>query len=196
MGKAGGAVCNVAYRSPAAAPVFTTVLLPTIDFGGQVSPVFMSAPFCAMHYYSLFLEEQGMSENSFTIESVMSVMPHTIGPEQTLQTAKEMMRKYGIRHLPVQKGGQLLGVISHRDLNFALAVDRKDASHMIVDEVYSQEPYVVEPNTSVAEVADRMARDGIGCALVVKDGHICGIFTTVDACRVLATILKDEQESA
>ena len=32
-----------------------------------------------------------------------------------------------------------------------------------------------------------MADEHIGCALVVKDGRLAGIFTTTDACRVFST---------
>ena len=44
------------------------------------------------------------------IDKYMTPMPHTIGYDIPLKTALEMMRNHGIRHLPVQKGGKLVGV--------------------------------------------------------------------------------------
>ena len=48
----------------------------------------------------------------------MTTTPHSIGGEQTLETASRMMREHHIRHLPVLHGGKLLGVLTDRDLKF------------------------------------------------------------------------------
>jgi CBS domain-containing protein len=45
-----------------------------------------------------------------TIESVMTPQPYTIGRDQTLATAHEMMRGHDIRHLPVLARGELVDV--------------------------------------------------------------------------------------
>lgn len=55
-----------------------------------------------------------MSE--LTVDRVMTHCPHAIGHDQPLSTAHEMMRCYGIRHLPVLEGGKLAGMLSQRDL--------------------------------------------------------------------------------
>ena len=124
-----------------------------------------------------------------TIDDVMAPMPHSVGSEQTLAIAFELMQKHGIRHLPVRQGGKLVGVLSDRDLYFARAVDQKKFDEMTVENVYTAEPYCVARGTSVADVARQMAKDGLGCALVTEGDNLIGIFTTTDACRLLATIL-------
>ena len=47
----------------------------------------------------------------------MSAGPHTIGREQSLAAAKQLMHKSHVRHLPVLHGGKLVGVLSERDLD-------------------------------------------------------------------------------
>lgn len=39
----------------------------------------------------------------------------TVRPNQTLEECLELMSKYHIRHLPVEDGGKLVGVVSMRD---------------------------------------------------------------------------------
>jgi acetoin utilization protein AcuB len=52
-----------------------------------------------------------------TIQKYMTPTPHTIGQEQTLQVAHDVMREHGVRHLPVLEGGKLVGLLSQRDLH-------------------------------------------------------------------------------
>lgn len=128
------------------------------------------------------------------IETVMHPFPHTVGVDQSLETARQMMQEHGVRHLPVQSGGELVGVISERDINFARAVDQKSAQEEKVADAFTEEAYVVTPDTPVHEVARRMAHEHLGCALVAQGGTVVGIFTTVDACSVLAELLSGELE--
>ncbi|MCK9229215.1 MAG: IMP dehydrogenase [Syntrophales bacterium] len=51
-------------------------------------------------------------------ESGMIVDPITIGPEQKVREAQEMMSRYKISGVPVVKGRKLVGIITNRDLRF------------------------------------------------------------------------------
>jgi CBS domain-containing protein len=46
----------------------------------------------------------------------MTRNPDTIGPDAPPREALEMMRRHGYRHLPVVEGGELIGMVSVRDL--------------------------------------------------------------------------------
>jgi acetoin utilization protein AcuB len=61
-----------------------------------------------------------------TIQKYMTPMPHTIGSDQSLQKAHELMREFKIRHLPVLKGGKLVGILTDRDI--ALVETLKDVN--------------------------------------------------------------------
>ena len=130
-----------------------------------------------------------MSSDELKISAVMHAFPHAVGIDQPLSVAKEMMRKHGIRHLPVQKGGQLVGILSDRDINYALATIDREATDISVEDSCTPDPYVVEPDVSVEKVARYMASEQIGCALIAEKSKLLGIFTTVDVCRVLADSL-------
>jgi acetoin utilization protein AcuB len=124
---------------------------------------------------------------SKTIEKVMTPQPHTIGRDQTLATAHEMMQSHDIRHLPVLDGGKLVGVLSQRDLYFVENIAGVDASQDHVDDAMSTDCYVVPPRASVYEVAATMAERKLGSAVVVDAGRVIGIFTATDALRLLGS---------
>jgi acetoin utilization protein AcuB len=123
-----------------------------------------------------------------TIQKYMSSMPHTIGAKIPIKTAQSMMREYGIRHLPVQEGGKLVGVLTDRDVKLASAF--ADAHQLTVDEVMSQDPYAVVPDAPLNRVLEEMAERKYGCAVIQQNnGKVVGIFTAIDAIKVLVDTL-------
>lgn len=126
------------------------------------------------------------------IKDVMTPQPHSIGRDQSANIAKEMMAKYNIRHLPVQFGGKLIGIISDRDVQFALAWSGETDRELKIEDVFMPDPYIVSPDTDLREVALTMASQRYGSALVVENDKLVGIFTTVDACRALAEQLDTD----
>jgi acetoin utilization protein AcuB len=121
----------------------------------------------------------------------MTPSPHSVGIDQSLKVATDLMHRHAIRHLPVRDGGELVGVITERDINFALAMDKKSAESVTVEQAYTAEIYAVAPGEKLSTVADYMAANGLGCALIVEENkELIGIFTSVDACRELARLTK------
>lgn len=54
--------------------------------------------------------------SKLTVEDVMTSPVCTIESSRTVSDAQEMMGDLGVRHLGVTKGGQIVGVVSARDL--------------------------------------------------------------------------------
>ncbi len=53
----------------------------------------------------------------------MIVDPVTIGPDQQIADALEVMRRYKISGVPVTKGTKLVGILTNRDLRFETRTD-------------------------------------------------------------------------
>jgi acetoin utilization protein AcuB len=121
-----------------------------------------------------------------TIAEVMTTAPHTIGRDQKLAFAHDLMREHRFRHLPVLDGGQLVGVLSQRDLYFNESIGGADVEMDSVAEVMTSVVFTVAPGDCVADVAQTMAVHKYGCAIVVDRGHVVGIFTSTDALALLA----------
>jgi acetoin utilization protein AcuB len=123
------------------------------------------------------------------IRRFMTESPHAIGHDQPLSLAHERMQHFGIRHLPVLDAGVLVGVISERDIALIGAVSSED-QEITVEEAMSAEPYSVAPGDDLLEVTTRMAEHKYGCAVVMSQNKVVGVFTTTDALHVLAGLLR------
>ncbi len=123
------------------------------------------------------------------IEKFMTAMPHTVNAGVSIKTAHNLMRKYGIRHLPVQTGGNLVGVITDRDLK--LSASFEGAEKMMVDDAMTGDPYTVAVGTPLDDVLGEMVAHKYGCAVVVQDnGKVVGIFTAIDGLSALSGLLN------
>lgn len=142
----------------------------------------------AMNHESLLGERPARPRT--TIAEVMTSTPHTIGRDQRLARAHDIMRQHDLRHLPVLEGGKLVGVLSQRDLYFIEAIAGTDVEMDSVAEAMQSDLYVVAPGDLVADVAGTMAQHKYGCAVVVDRGHVVGIFTTTDALALLARAMS------
>ncbi|HEX2678074.1 MAG TPA: CBS domain-containing protein, partial [Polyangiales bacterium] len=109
--------------------------------------------------------------------------------DQPLSVAHSLMRKHGIRHLPVLHGGALIGLLSDRDLSLIEALKDVDPAKVSVEEAMSSEVYSVSPDAPLDEVVNTMAEQKFGCAVIMQNNHVVGIFTTVDVCRAFSTLL-------
>lgn len=125
-----------------------------------------------------------------TIQKYMTTSPHSIGTDQTLAKAHEMMHAQGIRHLPVLSGGHIVGMLTDRDLHLIESMEGVDARTVKVDDAMATNVYAVPPETPLDEVVATMGEKKYGSAVVTQNGHVVGIFTTVDLCRAFAELLQ------
>ncbi len=126
------------------------------------------------------------------IKKFMTFIPKSIAFDQTIAQAADFMRKLRLRHLPVIKGGELVGVITDRDIDRALGIKNANAETLKVEDACTFDPYVTTPQASLSEVVEQMAEYKHECALVVDNGKLVGIFTETDARRVLADLLPSK----
>ena len=120
--------------------------------------------------------------------------PFTISCEDSLADAERCMRAHHIRHLPVLDGKRIYGVISDRDISLAKAVHsgRAPAREILIKDICIYDPYVVDEDEPLDVVLRTMAKKRLGSVLISKDQTVTGIFTTIDACRLLANIACGE----
>jgi acetoin utilization protein AcuB len=130
-----------------------------------------------------------MSKTIPVIQRYMTVCPHTIGADQPVSKAQELMNSYQIRHLPVLEDGKLVGLISDRDVKLYVALAGVDPNRDVVRELTDRDVYTVSPTAHLDEVSATMANKKFGSALVVDHQKLVGIFTTIDAMRALSDLL-------
>lgn len=127
-----------------------------------------------------------------TIAEYMVEHPYTVRIDDSLEAAAQIMGMHKIRHLPVLNGKKVVGLISERDIAVARgASGGQAAAHkLFVRDVCSFEPYTVNEGEAVSVVARTMAKMRQDAAIVVQNEIPVGIFTTSDACRLLADTFR------
>lgn len=124
------------------------------------------------------------------IKKYMTTDVQTIGDEQPMSVAHQMMREQRIRHLPVLHQGKLIGLVSDRDLRLVETLRDVNPEKVAVSEAMTADVFTVSPDAPLDEVVSAMAASKHGSAIVVDHGHVVGIFTTVDACSAFADLLS------
>ncbi|MGB3049817.1 MAG: CBS domain-containing protein [Polyangiales bacterium] len=128
-----------------------------------------------------------MTENPATATELMSVAE-----------ALGLLYELDVRHLPVVRGRELVGIISDRDLRVFSGAEEDDAMDAIegarsstVGHLMNTSTVKVDPETNVREVLELMLLHRVG-AIPVADldtGDLLGIVSYVDLLRVLQATL-------
>lgn len=127
-----------------------------------------------------------------SIGKFMTTFPYAIDADAEVLQARKLMLQHRIRHLPVVRGEDLVGLVSDRDIKLMLGpeFDNPNPHDVNVADVMVDEPYVVNVDTPLAEVLRHMADAHIGAVLITRSGGLAGIFTASDACRHFANRLQ------
>jgi acetoin utilization protein AcuB len=129
------------------------------------------------------------------IGDVMVLAPYTIDAGQPVTVARRTMNRHHIRHLPVVQGTDLVGMVTDRDLTIAESLHGTELETLQVEDVMTPHAYTISPTTSLEWVALDMAEHKYSSAVVLDRGRVVGVFTTVDALRALAELLRLERRS-
>jgi CBS domain-containing protein len=134
------------------------------------------------------------------VRDIMGKNLVTISVSERMSTVEDIMTLGHVRHMPVVRGGKLVGVVSERDLlRASLSVlsehrgDERRAFLNVVEiaRVMSTPPIVISPDATIDEAALVMAEKKIGCLPVVDGDHLLGMVTETDVLRWVAGVAPD-----
>ncbi|KAB8142602.1 IMP dehydrogenase [Chloroflexia bacterium SDU3-3] len=127
---------------------------------------------------NMSIEEQAeMVRKVKRSESGMIVDPITISPDKTVGDAHAMMSEYRISGIPVTTDeGELVGIITNRDLRFETDMSRRVSELMTADELVT-----VPEGTTLDQAKESLHKHRIEKVLVVdKRGKLSGMITVKD----------------
>jgi len=132
-----------------------------------------------------------------TVSRAMTGDPVTIGPEDTLMRAVELMRMHGIRRFPVVVGGNLVGLLAEGDLKraqpSALSASEDEFNRVMegtqVSRIMIRNPVTVGVDTPLLEAAQTLHTTKFGALPVLRDGQLCGMLTDTDLIHCLTDLL-------
>ncbi len=122
----------------------------------------------------------------------------TVAPTDSFLTAMDMIRRRGIRHLPVVEGRQVVGMVTDRDIRQGTASPATSLSvhelHYLLDkmtvaDVMSKPPITIGPDDTVENAARLLLAHRIGGLPVVRDGALVGIITETDILEAFLEVM-------
>jgi CBS domain-containing protein len=129
------------------------------------------------------------------VRDLMSTDVATIGRNDELTIADDIMKMKRLRHLPVVEEGRLVGILTQRDLfhaalstalNFGEKAQKEFLKTVVVKEVMTDEVRTIGPDADVKEAARLLIEHRIGCLPVVDNGKLVGIVSETDLLRAIA----------
>jgi CBS domain-containing protein len=130
------------------------------------------------------------------VRDIMTRDVVTLGRNETLRTADDVMRLGRIRHLPVvDDDGLLAGIVSQRDLfhgglvkalGYGTHARGRALDSLVVKEAMATEVVTTTPDTVLSEAAKIMLERKVGCLVVVEARKIVGILTEADFVKLAA----------
>lgn len=126
------------------------------------------------------------------IESLMTWLPRTVSAGADVRLASELMAELSVRHLPVVDRGELIGVVSARDLDVVATIRSLDKAPMTVSEVLVGDATLADVGDPITTVIARMTESASDCCVVERDGRIVGIVTHEDIVRAFLRLIGAE----
>ncbi|MEW5723806.1 MAG: CBS and ACT domain-containing protein [Thermodesulfobacteriota bacterium] len=120
----------------------------------------------------------------------------TVDPEDSIIHAAGLLKQHGIKMLPVMKNGDLLGVVTDRDLKHAMAsnastLEKHELRYLLdrvrVGEVMSRPPVTVPLDYTLEETAEILLQKKISGAPVVD--HEAGLVGTIAQEDIFAALI-------
>ena len=126
------------------------------------------------------------------VRDLMTENVYTLSPDDSALAAYDLMDEKHIRHVPIVDDGDLVGLLSERDLlryalsnpqELPISAQRELLKGLRLAELMTSVPYTVEPDTDVAEAGRLLLEFKFSSLPVVEGGALVGILTESDFVR-------------
>ncbi|CAA9199751.1 CBS domain-containing protein [Flavobacterium bizetiae] len=126
------------------------------------------------------------------ISHIMTKSVVTVNENDDLRKVVEKLKKHNIRHIPVIRNKEVIGIISRTDINRltfgALFEGQEGADEAILDmltiaQVMTAKPKTISSTTIIRDSAEIFVKEEFHALPVVDNGELKGIVTTTDILR-------------
>jgi acetoin utilization protein AcuB len=115
------------------------------------------------------------------LRDVMHTKVETVTPRESGAVAFERMRRAKIRHLVVQDGRKIVGVLSDRDLAGMGSLRQVET----VEDIMTSPAITGSPDLTLRQAANLLRGRTMGCLPILEEGKIVGIVTTTDLLELI-----------
>ena len=137
-----------------------------------------------------------MTSKTTYVKDVMSTEVFTLGRNDKLSIAEDLMKQQRIRHIPVlDSDGALCGIVTQRDLfrgillrslGYGSRAEQKMLDSLSIKDAMHDEVLTVAPESPLSEAAKLMLSNKVGCLPVVDGGRLVGMISEADFVKQFA----------
>ena len=114
------------------------------------------------------------------VRDAMTPEPRVADPSLSLAEAAQLMRSEDIGSLPIVQEGQLVAVLTDRDIVVRAVAESADLSATKVGDIASRKPVTIEPDEDLDEALAQMAPAQVRRLPVVEGGRLVGVLAQAD----------------
>ena len=118
------------------------------------------------------------------VKDVMVTDLVTVGSSVSVKEAVSVMNDFEIGCLIVVEDGEVVGMLTERDVLRRVVEEGKRPEETLVRDVMSKPPIVVSPDASLEEAVEIMFKHKVKKLPVVEKGKLVGLVTFTDVARI------------
>ena len=136
----------------------------------------------------------GIAFDKITVKEIMTKDLIVVSPTERLVHARRQMMEGHVGRLPVVDDGNLVGMLTSKDLMRAFIDFRKHVpekyqksqiKEVLIEDIMSSNPIFTSKDATISEVAKIMIETGYNGLPVVDDNKVVGIITQTDILRLI-----------
>lgn len=128
-----------------------------------------------------------------TVAEIMTREPYTLGPDDSLANARELMAEHHMRHIPVVSAeGTLIGVVTQRDVLAAGGYGAAGGgeAQVALSSIMTEPVQTVDQNAGLRGTAMHLQKNKLGCLPVLHEGKLVGIITDSDFVAIAVNLME------
>jgi CBS domain-containing protein len=116
-----------------------------------------------------------------TVRDVMTPQPQTVQRLTAVRFAAGLMEREDVGSLPVvEEDGELVGIVTDRDIALRVVGAGRDPETTQVGEILTEHPVLVFPDESLDDALELMAKHQVRRLPVVADRQLVGVLAQAD----------------
>jgi len=128
---------------------------------------------------------------SLPVEEFTTPDPITATEGMLVDDLWRLMSQNGIRHVPIVRDDQVVGIVSDRDVRAIIGLTAAEKMQVTAADIMSDDLVTVSSSTPLDEVAFLMADKKVGSVIVTDENReLYGIFTATDALNALVELVR------
>lgn len=131
---------------------------------------------------------------TYAVRNIMTKEIVSVETAASVNEAMILMAKKNIGSIVVTKDGEMVGILTERDVLKKCCPDNQ-CSIMKAGDIMSSPLITIEGDAAIGEAADLMAEKGVRRLIVTLEGKIQGIITERDVMRATLDVFKTLAEA-